>query len=157
MEEQTQKAASTAEKVENDTPRLLRECSAGIRMGVDALDQILPKVESPKLRTLLQEVKADHTALEKQVQQELKQGGWEDKAPSGMAQSMARLKTNFKLLADHSDNTVADLLTDGGHMGIKSLSRYRNQYVNAAPQARSLAADVIALEERMTQSLREYL
>ena len=45
-----------------------------------------------------------------------------------MAKGMAWLKTNFKLAAESSDDAVADFITDGCNMGVKSLSGYLNNY-----------------------------
>ena len=36
--------------IEQDTVRLLRECDAGVKMGVDAIEQTLPHVKSAKLK-----------------------------------------------------------------------------------------------------------
>ena len=36
------------------------------------------------------------------------------------------MKTNFKMAADCSDESIADLMTDGGNMGVKSFNRYLN-------------------------------
>ena len=39
--------------MENDTIRLLRECNAGIKMGVSSLDDVIEHVQSESLRNLL--------------------------------------------------------------------------------------------------------
>ena len=37
----------------NDTIRLLRECNAGVKMGISSVEEMLPKVENTKLKDLL--------------------------------------------------------------------------------------------------------
>ena len=61
------------------------------------------------------------------------------KEPSAIAQGMSRMKTGVKLAMDESDATVADLITDGCNMGVKSLSRYLNQYKAADERSKDLA------------------
>ena len=39
----------------NDTVRLLRECNAGLKMGENAIERVLPHVKSEELRTALEE------------------------------------------------------------------------------------------------------
>lgn len=39
--------------VEEDTVKLLRECNAGIRMGVSSIDEVLPNVKDGGLRQVL--------------------------------------------------------------------------------------------------------
>ncbi len=50
-----------------------------------------------------------------------------------------------------SDATVADLITDGCNMGVKSLNRYLNRYAAADEKAKTVAK-LIRLEEKLTQS-----
>ena len=45
-----------------------------------------------------------------------------------MAKGMSWFKTNIKISADSSDNTIADLNTDGCNMGDKTLHKYLNKY-----------------------------
>lgn len=52
-----------------------------------------------------------------------------------MAQGMSWIKTNMKLAMNTSDETIAKLMTDGCNMGVKSLSRYLNQYKAADDRA----------------------
>lgn len=57
----------------------------------------------------------------------------------------------------NDDATIADLMTDGCNMGIKSLTKYLNQYSNANNEAKSLAKKLISIEEDLCNSLKEYL
>ena len=41
----------------------------------------------------------------------------EGKNPNPMAKGMSWIKTNVKLVMDDSDETIADLMTDGCNMG----------------------------------------
>ena len=56
-----------------------------------------------------------------------------------------------------SDKTIADLITDGCNMGVKSLSRYLNQYKAASEKVKDIAKRLIHLEERLVVDLRAYL
>ena len=49
------------------------------------------------------------------------------------------------------------MLTDGCNMGIKSLSAYLNQYTGADDASRTIAGNIIRLEESMSEDLRQYL
>lgn len=52
---------------------------------------------------------------------------------------------------------VAELMTDGCDMGIKSLSRYLNVYEAADDKAKKIAKKLIDLENDLCSGLREYL
>ena len=74
-----------------------------------------------------------------------------------MAKGMSWIKTNVRLVMKESDQTIADLITDGCDMGIKNLSRYLNQYVAAEERAKDIAKQLIAQEEELRLAVRPYL
>ena len=143
--------------IENDTIRLLRECDAGIQMGVASLDQVLESVDSKKLKEILQRNKVEHEKLKEQLQRLLDQYHDDGKAPNPIAKGMSWFKTSVKLAADETDHTVADLVTDGCNMGVKSLRQYLNQYQAADEQSKEITKKLIELEEGLTVDLRQYL
>lgn len=140
-----------------DTIKLLQECDAGTKMGVSSIDEVLEKVQDDKLKKLLSESKAHHEKLQEDIEHLLRQLDSEEKEPNLMAKGMSWVKTNVKLGMDESDSTVADLLTDGCNMGIKSLYRYRNQYKNAEQEATAIAKRLIDIEAKLETELRKFL
>ena len=74
-----------------------------------------------------------------------------------MAKIMSWMKTNVKLTGDAPDRTVADLLTDGCNMGVKTLYRYLNQYPDADEKSKFLVRQITAEEEALAKYLRDYL
>ena len=63
----------------------------------------------------------------------------------------------MKLAVDGSDETVADLITDGCNMGVKSLSKYLNQYKAADEKSKDITKRLINLEERLVIDIRQFL
>ena len=74
-----------------------------------------------------------------------------------MAKGMSWLKTNVKLTFDSSDNTVADLITEGCNMGVKSLNKYLNQYEKADEKVKDITRRLIDLETKLAMDMRAYL
>lgn len=143
--------------VENDTVKLLRECDAGIKIGVAAIDDVMSHVHGEEFRKSLNACRDEHENLRVQVREMLSSCGDDGKEPNPMAKGMSWIKTNVMLAADGSDATVADLITDGCNMGVKSLNRYLNQYAAADEKAKTVAKKLIRLEEKLTQSAGAYL
>ena len=54
--------------IEQDTVRLLRECDAGIKMGVSSIEDTLQSVKSEELKKYLEECKAKHETLKEEIQ-----------------------------------------------------------------------------------------
>lgn len=143
--------------VEPDTIKLLRECNAGIKMGTESIDEVLRAVSSDKLKQILIDSKQDHEKLGGETSQMLLDYSDEGKEPNPIAKTMSKMKTGVKLGVDSSDQTVADLITDGCNMGTKSLYKYLNQYVAAEEKVKDLTKKVIRLEEDLRQNMREFL
>lgn len=143
--------------IEQDTIKLLRECDAGVQMGVSSIDDVLPHVHDKELKQRLEFAREEHVKLDRGLQAHLENCHDEGKDPSPMAQGMSWIKTNVKLAVEDSDATIASLMTDGCNMGIKSLSRYLNQYKAADETSKSIAKHLIALEERMLVDMRRFL
>ena len=143
--------------VEKDTIRLLRECDAGVKMGVKSMDEVLDYMHSENFRQILINYKSEHTKLGNEIQTLLDNYHDEGKNPNPVAAGMSWVKTNMKLAVDESDQTIADLMTDGCHMGIKSLNRYLNQYESADEKSRDITRKLIHLEEELVADIREYL
>ena len=143
--------------IEQDTVKLLRECDAGIKMGVTSIDDVIGYVHSDEMKETLSRSKENHERIRDKLQKQLREYQDEGKDPNPMAKGMSWMKTNMKLMMDESDHTVADLMTDGCNMGVKSLSRYLNQYKAADEDSKNITKKLILLEEQLAIDLRPYL
>ena len=143
--------------VEQDTIKLLRECDAGVKMGTASIDDVLDHVKGDAFRKRLTVCKREHNQLQDEIQRLLDKYQDEGKNPNPMAKSMSFMKTAMKLSVDDTDATIADLMTDGCNMGVKSLNRYLNQYKAADEVSKDIAKRLINLEEKLTVDIRQYL
>ena len=143
--------------IEPDTIKLLRECDAGVKMGVSSIDDVLKYTKNEGLKTYLAECKREHEVLDREIQEQLDRYHDDGKNPNPIAKSMSWMKTNKKLGMDMSDGTIADLMTDGCNMGVKSLNRYLNQYEAAEERTKDIAKRLIHLEEKLATDIRGYL
>ena len=143
--------------IESDTIKLLRECDAGIKMGVKSIDDVLPYVKSSKMKKALEECKRRHEHLGREVEAALDRFHDEGKEPNLMAEVMSWMKTSVKMSLDNSDETIADLMTDGCNMGVKSLNRYINEYEAADEDSKDIARRLVTLEDNLAKEIKHYL
>ena len=143
--------------IEKDTIRLLRECDAGIRMGISSIEDVIDDVKNQKFKDKLNACKDEHENLQNKLLTMLDKYHDEGKDPNPMAKGMSWIKTKVMLAADDSDNTIADLMTDGCNMGIKSLSKYLNKYKAADEDSKNITKDLVDVEEKLCKDIREYL
>lgn len=143
--------------IESDTIKLLRECDAGIKMGVSSIDDVMNYAGSESLRKYLSDCKAEHEKLNEEIQSLLHKYHDDGKEPNPMAKGMSSIKTSVKLVMNESDETIADLMTDGCNMGVKSLNRYLNKYKAADEKTKDITKRLINLEEKLTTDIRGFL
>ena len=143
--------------VEQDTIRLLRECDAGVKMGVSSIDDVIKYVSDSEFKSRLCECKKEHNKLDSELQSLLNEYHDEGKEPAAMAKGMSWIKTNVMLAVNDSDETIADLMTDGCNMGVKSLNKYLNKYEAADEVSKDIAKRLINIEEKLAVDIRSYL
>ena len=143
--------------VEQDTIKLLRECDAGVKMGVSSIEDVIGYVKSDDFRQKLADCKAEHNKLDGELQELLDKYQDDGKDPNPIAKSMSWMKTNIKLVVNESDHTIADLMTDGCNMGVKSLNRYLNEYKAADEVSKDICKRLINLEEQLAIDIRQFL
>lgn len=145
------------EAVKDDTLELLKECNAGIKMGATTIDEVCERVKSEELLSILNKCKEEHQRLGSKTHELLNRSGESGKEPNPMAKGMSWIKTNVMITVNETDATIADLITDGCNMGVKSLNRYLNKYESASSEVKKIAGELIALEENLAKDIRKYL
>ena len=143
--------------IEKDTVKLLRECDAGIKMGVSSIEDVIDDVKNEDFKQILEKSHKDHQKLQDEMQILLDEYHDDGKEPNPVAQGMSWVKTNVKMALDSSDETIASLMTDGCNMGVKSLSMYLNEYKAADERSKKLCKKVISLEENLASDIQTYL
>ena len=143
--------------IEHDTIELLRECDAGIQMGISAIDEVKDHVINGEFRSQLDGYQCEYAQLQNEIQGLLHTYHDEGKDPNPIAKGMAWMKTNMTVAFNEEDSAIADIITDGCNMGIKSLNKYLNQYKAADGRAKDFTKRLINLQERQLEGMRRYL
>ena len=142
---------------ETDTVKLLRECDVGIRMGIESIDDVLPHVHSEPMHEQLTACRKQHDRLKGEIGRMLAAVGVDGKEPPAIARGMSHVKTRMRLATKPCESTVAELVIDGCHMGVKSLSRFLNRYEGADEQSRQITRDLIRAEDDLGTRMRLFL
>ncbi|MBR2590689.1 MAG: hypothetical protein IKE65_07180 [Clostridia bacterium] len=140
-----------------DTINLLKECNSGAKMGVESIDEILDKTETEDLKKILAISKVEHNEIIKRTGEILAKNCIETARPDAIATFMSKMKTEIKLMSGNADQKIAELMTDGCDMGIKSLTQYLNEYAAAEEPAKDLTGKLIKIEEHTREKLKAYL
>lgn len=126
-------------------------------MGVSSINEVLEYISAKDLRHRLAECMSKHEQLGDEIKKLLDNYHDCGKDPNPIAKGMSWVKTNARLAVNESDATIANLMTDGCNMGVKSLNRYLNQYKAADEASKNIAKRLINLEEKLTVDIRSFL
>ena len=140
-----------------DSIKLLNECNSGTKMAVESLNEVLEKVKNENLRNTLTTSLEEHKKFGDLTHQKLMEAHDSDKEPNPIAKAMSWMSTNLKLLTGDVDEKIADIITEGCNMGIKSISRYLNQYPNSQDDVKEIVHQLIKIEDNLVHELRYYL
>lgn len=143
--------------IEQDTIRLLRECDAGIKMGVSAIDEVMKYAGSDELKKRLTKGMKENERIKTDLNKLLEKYHDSGKEPDPISKGMAWVKTNMKLVMNESDEVIADLITDGCNMGVKSICKYLNKYQAADESSKNLAKSLVKYEENLAVDMRRFL
>lgn len=141
----------------DDTIKLLRECDAGIKMGIASLEDVISSSNDYDLEQRLKQSKTEHEQLRTETEIQLNQFHDKGKQPNPAAKAMSHVKTKLVTSVDKSDRAVARLITKGCEMGVNSLNNYLEKYAAANMSSRDLANKVIASEKQLASYLKQYL
>ncbi len=143
--------------IEQDTIKLLRECDAGVKMGISSINNVIDYAQSEQLKSSLINCKTEHEQFADEMTDLLNRYSDDGKDPNPIANGMSWIKTNVMLSVNHSDSIIADLMTDGCNMGVKSLSKYLNEYQAADEASKDIAKRIIESENRLAGEVRAFL
>ncbi|MFY9497041.1 MAG: hypothetical protein WBK22_08775 [Halanaerobiales bacterium] len=141
----------------NDTVKLLRECNAGCKSATNSMEQVLRYLDNEDLKNLIDEYNDKHIKLGDECHQMLNELDEEEKDPDKMAKTFSWISTEVKLMMNDNSQKIAELMIDGCNLGIKSLSKYINQYKNASNESVDLAKRLIKIEQEFMNELLKYL
>ena len=140
---------------EQDTKKLLRECDAGIKMGISSLEDVVSEASDPDLEQVLKQSRQEHIRLRAETEKQLSRIKDKGKSPRTMAKSVSSLKTQFTMQSG-GDKDAAALVTKGCEKGISSLNKYLDKYHYADERSKRLTNEIISAEQQLISELNRF-
>lgn len=137
---------------------ILDELNKGCAMGMDAIRDILEKVEDKKFKKVLEKefdkYKEIHHRIERKYEDYSKE---EPTETSALNKAMTSWMTEMKLMTDHSNSKIAELLLQGTNMGIIEGKKLLNNKAKIDKEVESILTEYIEMQERSVEIYKEYL
>ena len=142
------------QKANKDT---LDELNKGCAMGMDAIKDILAKVEDKEFKKVLEDEHDKYKVIHQRIED--KYSDFSDEEPtttSVMNKVMTGWMTDMKLMTDHSDSKIAELLLQGTNMGIIEGRKLLNNKDNDK-KTKDLIQEYVDFQEEYVEKLKEFL
>lgn len=140
-----------------DTRKLLEECTSGCKMAVESMGQVKEYIEDSELLQVIDSCKQKHEKLEQDAAALLAELGKPEKEPGAMASTFSLFTTEMKLMMNADNHKIAKLMMDGSNMGVQSLSEYQNKYAEASKEAKDVVKKLVKTEEDFMKELKPFL
>ena len=137
---------------------ILDEINKGCVMGMDAIRDILDKVEDKKFKKVLEtefdKYKDIHHRILKKYEDYSKE---EPTTTSILNKTMTSIMTEMKLMKDNSNSKIAELLSQGTNMGIIEGKKLLNHKEKIDKTVEKILKDFIEMQEESIEIYKEYL
>lgn len=144
-------------EMDEQTRKLLEECSSGCKMAISSLEQITGYIRDTNLKKLVESYISRHKDLEAEAVKALQDSGNDAKDPGALSSAFAWFTTEMKLTFNDDNTQISKLLMDGCNMGIKTLGERMNTLNQADGSAQSLARKIIKAEQDLMKELQAFL
>lgn len=136
---------------------LLTEVSRNARMGKNAVETLIDKVGDETMRKELTSRKGEYEKLEQSANNQLSQAGIQAEPLKATDKAGLWMGLQMNTIADKSNSHIAEMMIQGSTMGVIEVTKLKNRYPNAAPEARSLADDFLSTERGGIERMRAFL
>jgi hypothetical protein len=137
---------------------ILDEINKGATMGMDAINDIKPKVEDKRFMQVLDTEYSKYNHISQRVNEIYDNYSSKDPhTPNEMEKMMAWWGVQMKTLTDNTPSKLSELLLKGTNMGIIEGRRLLNNNPHVNSQIHTLLDDFVSMQENSAQILKDYL
>ena len=137
---------------------VLDELNKGCAMGMDAIRDILEKVEDEKFKDVLENEFDKYKEIHHRIETKYEEYSKEEPTETNiMNKIMTSMMTEMKLMSDNSDSKIAELLMQGTNMGIIEGKKILNNKKPLDKEVESILKDFIAMQETSVETYKKFL
>lgn len=145
-------------KERKKSEELLAEVYRNCQLALESISDVLPEVEDAALKEEILRQHEEYEKISSKAAVLAKDKALEVKEPNPVKKAMMWTSVKMNTLADNSRSHIADMMIQGTVMGLTSLkTSYGERPVNDDEEISALANELISLEERFEERLKNYL
>ncbi len=137
--------------------KIYREIVRNLTMGIQAIENLDPYVDSENLKRLMSGQAAALDKLMNKAKPELTTEELEDAKGSKFEKTMLKAGVKMNAMFNGNSTHIASMLIEGYNMGIESVQKCVNELKRDGNQIPPLASEVMSFYDKSIKALREYL
>ena len=141
----------------NEDIELLNFIYQNAKMGIVGIDNIKSSIKDKELLKLIKEQENDYYAICTKAIKYLSLSNSERKNVNMMAKAMTYMDAKKKLMKDSSSSNIAKMMMEGNNIGIIAITEKLNNYKDVNKKIVKLAKDLLKIEQRNLENLKQYL
>lgn len=144
-------------KDENVNLTILNEINKAAKMGMDSISFVLKKVSDENMKENLTFQYSEYGKIVDRVNTEFdKYGEIPDAAPVS-DKMMAWMGTQMNTMTDKSNSKIAELMIQGGDMGIIKCQKLLNHNQKADKPVKNILNDFVTLQKNDIEQMKKFL
>lgn len=136
---------------------LLKFMYQNAEMGVNTLSQLNEIAEDTQLRKVIQKQLLEYKSVFDQCKRKLDQNDEEAKSINGMLKTSAHVMINMKTMMDKSPEHIAEMIIQGGIMGIINITKKLKEYVDCNDDIKNIGYKLMWIEQKNTEEMKHFL
>ena len=141
------------------TKSFLNSLYKNVKMGADAIIDLMPKVANEKMREEMTCELEHYEKFAKEIRAMLFDLGEEPKEESFMTKLMAKMGLSINTMMDTTTSHIADIMIQGATMGITETTKLIREFESTAccEKALDLAKEIVEYEQESIEKLKKFL
>lgn len=145
------------DKDNNINLTILNEINKAAKMGMDSISYVLKKVDDENMKENLSFQFSEYGKIVDKVNNQFdKYGEIPDEAPI-TDKMMAWMGTQFNTMIDQTNSKIAELMIQGGDMGIIKCQKLLNHNPKADQPVKDILNDFMTLQKNDIEKMKEFL
>ncbi len=141
------------------TPELLCYIYKNVKMGSDAIVDLLPKVEDSKFKSALTEQMHGYERFASEAEKQLTPMGIKPREEPMMKKAMSKMGIAMNTMMDPSVGHMAEMLIKGSTMGITDMTKHVREFEGEGcpDEALKLGRELITFEQNNIEKMKTFL
>lgn len=141
----------------NEDLELLNYIYQNAKMGITGINDIQKYIEDIDLKNYALGQLSDYQKVCNEAIELLIQRGSKEKDINSFAKISSYIMANMKSMTDNSPSNLAKMLIEGSNKGIIEITKHLNEYQNISEEVKSLATNLLNIEEKNLDRLKKFL